>query len=83
MNAPSAAVAVQPYQYIAGARNPIEGSTTSRAWCVPRRTTPIEGYGEQRKIQFERDHVENREGCPIPNAKLQNACEDVMTQESL
>src|SRR4029450_5021607 len=42
-SAPSAAVAVQPYQYIAGARNPSEGSTTSRAWCVPGRTTPIEG----------------------------------------
>ena len=31
-SAPSAAVAVQPYQYIAGARNPIAGSTVSREW---------------------------------------------------
>ena len=29
MSAPSAAVAVQPYQYIAGTRNPIAGSATS------------------------------------------------------
>jgi hypothetical protein len=29
-SAPSAAVAVHPYQYIAGARNPIAGATVSR-----------------------------------------------------
>src|SRR5260370_37433305 len=43
MAAPTAAVAIQPYQYIAGARNPNAGSATSRVWCVPATTTPSEG----------------------------------------
>ena len=66
MSAPNAAVAVQPYQYIAGRKLPIDGPTVSREWCVPRSTTPIVGIdGEQREIQLERDHIEDRECGPV------------------
>jgi len=43
VDAPSAAVAAQPYQYIAGARKAIAGAATSRERWVPARTTPNEG----------------------------------------
>ena len=43
MSAPSAAVAVQPYQYIAGKKLAIDGPIVSREWCVPRSTTRIVG----------------------------------------
>jgi len=43
ISAARAAVAVQPYQYIAGRKLPIDGATVSREWCVPQSTTPIVG----------------------------------------
>ena len=80
MSAPSAAVAVQPYQYIAGQGTP---STARR---IPRMLRAQENDaergidGDQREIQLERDHVENANAVPYANAKLRNACEDVMTR---
>ena len=43
ISAPVAAVAVQPYQYISGARNSSEGSATSRERCRPTKTMPSVG----------------------------------------
>src|SRR5215470_11619153 len=42
-NAPSVAVAVQPYHHISGARNSSAGSTASRERCMPGSTMSSEG----------------------------------------
>ena len=42
------------------------GSTISREWCVPEKDDAERGIdGEQREIQLERDHVEDRERRPV------------------
>ena len=62
MSAPSAAVAVQPYQYIAGRKLPIDGPDgVSRMMRAQKHDAERGIDGEQREIELERDHVEDRE----------------------
>ena len=65
MSAPSAAVAVQPYQYIAGASERHRRLGDIARMVRAQKNDAERGIdGEQREIQLERDHVENRERCP-------------------
>ena len=81
MSAPSAAVAVQPYQYIAGARNAIDGPDNISRMMRAREHNAERGIdGEQRDIQLERDHIEDRERGPVCKGNLRNECEAVMTR---
>src|SRR5262245_29508483 len=65
MSAPSAAVAVHPYQCIAGRKLPIDGATVSREVRAQKHDANRWIDGEQCEIEFERNHVEHREGKPI------------------
>ena len=57
--APNAAVAVQPYQYIAGARKPSAGSAKSRVWTVPGEDdAERRKHGEQRELTSDRDRID-------------------------
>ena len=65
MSAPSAAVAVQPYQYIAGRKLPIDGpDAVSRMMRAQKHDANRRIDGEQREVELERDHVEHRESDP-------------------
>ena len=68
-SAPSAAEAVQPYQYIAGARNDIAGSTIPRVVRAQEDDALLGIDGEQCEIQLECDHVENSESSPVSECK--------------
>ena len=59
-------MAVQPYQYIAGSKEPHRGIDDISRMVRAQKDDAERGIdGEQREIQLERDHVEDRERCPV------------------
>src|SRR5271170_597090 len=79
ISAPIAAVAAQPYQYIAGARKPIAGSVTPFVCCVPASTIPSEGKTVNSAKSFATAITYRKPNVvPNANAKRRNAADDVM-----